>query len=244
MPIHDWTRVEAGTFHDFHHCWITEIRRALNRGLLPPNYYAQAEQIAGGLGPDGLTLERPETDQPLTEGTTAIALAEVKPSVEFHLCTEGDRYAAKAKSVTIRHKTGHEVIAVIEIVSPGNKSSRQGMRNFLRKTSELLQAGVHLLVIDLFPPGPRDPQGIHAEIWEAFSNQEFRLPDERRLTLAGYRGAPEPEAYVQPTAVGMSLHTMPLFLEREKYILVPLEPTYQSTWEDVPAVWKEVLTGD
>ncbi len=27
MPVHDWTRVEAGIFHDFHHAWIEEIKR-------------------------------------------------------------------------------------------------------------------------------------------------------------------------------------------------------------------------
>ncbi len=42
MPIHDWTRVEAGIFHHFHHGWIEEIARALNRGLLPADYYAMA----------------------------------------------------------------------------------------------------------------------------------------------------------------------------------------------------------
>ena len=30
MPIHDWTRVPAGIFHDFHHGWIEEAKRALN----------------------------------------------------------------------------------------------------------------------------------------------------------------------------------------------------------------------
>lgn len=54
MPIHDWTRVDAGIFHHFHHGWITEIARALNRGLLPPEYYALAEQRAAGFGPDVL----------------------------------------------------------------------------------------------------------------------------------------------------------------------------------------------
>ena len=49
MPVHDWTRVEAGTFHDFHHSWIEELKRALNAGLLPLAYYAQAEQRAGWL---------------------------------------------------------------------------------------------------------------------------------------------------------------------------------------------------
>jgi hypothetical protein len=27
MPMHDWTRVEAGIFHAFHHSWIDEIAR-------------------------------------------------------------------------------------------------------------------------------------------------------------------------------------------------------------------------
>lgn len=59
MPIHGWTRVDGGIFHAFQHDWITEISRALDRGLLPADYYALPEQIAGGLGPDVLTLRRP-----------------------------------------------------------------------------------------------------------------------------------------------------------------------------------------
>ena len=57
MPIHDWTRVEAGIFHDFHHGWIEEIKRALNAGLLPDDYYALAEQHASRFEPDVLTLQ-------------------------------------------------------------------------------------------------------------------------------------------------------------------------------------------
>lgn len=52
MPVHDWTRVDAGIFHAFHHSWIEEISRALNRGILPKGYHALPEQIAGGLGPE------------------------------------------------------------------------------------------------------------------------------------------------------------------------------------------------
>ena len=63
MPIHDWTRVEAGIFHHFHHRWITAISDTLNSGVLPPQYYALAEQEAAGFGPDVLTLQesRPTT---------------------------------------------------------------------------------------------------------------------------------------------------------------------------------------
>src|SRR5262249_55493798 len=59
MPIHDWTRVEAGIFHDFHHGWIDQVKHVLNSGVLPRDYYAMAEPFAGGFGPDVLTLNAP-----------------------------------------------------------------------------------------------------------------------------------------------------------------------------------------
>jgi hypothetical protein len=40
MPVHDWSRVSAGVFHDFHNTWIVELKNALNGGVLPCGYYA------------------------------------------------------------------------------------------------------------------------------------------------------------------------------------------------------------
>ncbi len=85
MPVHDWTRVSAGTFHDFHTSWIAELKKALNGGLLPRDYYAQAEQIAGDVIRDVLTLKTgrpastPESTQP--PGTTAVAEAPPRVSI-------------------------------------------------------------------------------------------------------------------------------------------------------------------
>src|SRR5215475_14117795 len=63
MPVHDWTRVSDGTFHDFHYSWVLEIKRALKRGLLPPGYYVMAEQLGGDIGaPDVLTLQAAGTE--------------------------------------------------------------------------------------------------------------------------------------------------------------------------------------
>ena len=47
MPIHDWTRVDAGLFHAFHQRWISALSDALNTGVLPRDYYALAEQSVG-----------------------------------------------------------------------------------------------------------------------------------------------------------------------------------------------------
>lgn len=44
MPIHDWTRVRANRFHDFHQRWTVTICNSLNDGRLPPGYFAMVEQ--------------------------------------------------------------------------------------------------------------------------------------------------------------------------------------------------------
>jgi hypothetical protein len=242
MPIHDWTRVDAGIFHDFHATWIPEIKRTLNAGLLPDGYYALAEQAAGGIIPDVLTLHRPEDEaSPSPTSGGAIALATLPPRVQFHLQADPENYAARATAVVIRHKSHHQVIALVEVVSPGNKGSKHALRAFVEKADAALRAGIHLLIIDLFPPGPRDPQGIHKAIWDQVCTSEFAIPADRPLTLAAYIGGPAPEAFLEPTAVGTPLADMPVFLTPEEYVPLPLEATYQKAWEAVPAFWREVL---
>jgi len=80
MPIHDWTRVKAGIFHDFRHSWIEQIKRALNSGILPPEYYALAEQQTARIESDVLALRdlsgrrepwKPAPNGPSTRVSTA-----------------------------------------------------------------------------------------------------------------------------------------------------------------------------
>src|SRR5439155_27295236 len=99
MPVHDWTRVDAGIFHAFHHDWITELSRALNRGILQSAYYALPEQIAGGLGPDVLTFRRPGTNGtpvavPAPAGGVELAVAPAND--RFRLRSDASQYSAKA----------------------------------------------------------------------------------------------------------------------------------------------------
>lgn len=68
------------------------------------------------------------------------------------------------------------MVAVIEIVSPGNKSSRHALEAFVTKIADFLTQGVHVLVIDLLPPTRRDPQGIHGAIWDGLGEEPFELP--------------------------------------------------------------------
>ena len=150
-------------------------------------------------------------------------------------------YVRKADRIAVRHRHG-QVVAVIEIVSPGNKASRNELRTFVEKSSNLIAQGVHLLVIDLFPPSKRDPQGIHKAIWDQFVEEDFELPADQRLTLAAYDAGPPPAAYVEFVAVGEALPDMPIFLKPEFYVPAPLEETYRTTWEDFfPTPMKRLL---
>ena len=249
MPVHDWRRVKAGIFHHFHHGWIEELQRSLNGGLLPPEYYALAEQFAGGFGPDVLTLQfgrgdedSATSDDDSSHGTNgAVAVAVAPPNVRFTATTEMEYYVSKQNSVVIRHSSNDRVVALVEVVSPGNKASRHALRSFVEKAADVLAHGCHLLVLDLHPPGPRDPNGIHGAIWEEIGDSSYHQPPDKPLTLAAYSAGLVKTAYIEPIALGDALPDMPLFLEPDAYISVPLEATCQSAWRGVPQRWRHVL---
>ncbi len=243
MPIHDWTLVHAGIFHAFHLSWIAQLQGCLNRGLLPSSYYALAEQVVAGTGPDVLTLQLQDDALGSDGGSGAIALATSKPKARVYLQSDVDVYARRARHIAIRHVSDHHVVAMIEIVSPGNKSSQHAIRRFANKAVDVVQSGVHLLVIDLFPPSIRDPDGLHGLIWAELSAIEYHAPSEENLTLASYAAGTPIGAFVEPTIVGKQLIEMPLFLEPEYYVNVPLEETYENAFLDVPRHYRDLLNG-
>jgi Protein of unknown function (DUF4058) len=241
MPIHDWTRVDAGLFHAFHQDWIGVLARALNSGVLPPGYFALREQSIRGPVPDVLTLELPTGRDEPDETGSGLAVAVAPPRTRVVRHAEDTIYVQKADRIAIRHRRGR-VVAMVEIVSPGNKASKNELRAFVEKTSKLIAHGVHLMVIDLFPPGKRDPHGIHKAIWDEFVEEDFELPADQPLILAAYDAGPPPVAYVELVAVGDALPDMPIFLKPDFYVPAPLEETYRTTWDDFfPAPMKTLL---
>lgn len=252
MPVHDWTLVDAGVFHDFHQSWIISLRNSLNSGLLPNDFYAMAEQVAEGPIPDVVTLERVSQDGDATRAgfpntpisaDVGIAVLDAPPKTRFNHDADASLYAARSAHVVVRHVSGDRIVAFIEIVSPGNKHSAVALRIFVEKLGAAIQSGCHLLVIDPHPPTPRDPRGLHAKFWE----DSFGVPTapgvepENPLGMAAYVSAMRPVAYFEPFAVGSTLIDMPIFLTEDRYINVPLERTYMEAWQGVPRRWREVI---
>jgi hypothetical protein len=242
MPIHDWTRVGTYVYHDFHGDWIYAIRRVLNNGVLPPGYYALADQVTRTIGPDVLTLQAampsntPSSDQSsIREGQ--LAVRDTPPRVRMVGAAPARPPQFRQRRVTIRHSSSDRLIAIIELVSPGNKSSSYALQKFVSKIVRALDAGIHALVIDPFPPGKRDSNGIHGVIWPELGGDPYTHPADAPLTQVSYEspdaGGGEPHCYIEPLAVGGRLADMPLFLEPGYYVNIPLEQSYLDAFVDV-----------
>ncbi|MFO0798205.1 MAG: DUF4058 domain-containing protein [Gemmataceae bacterium] len=240
--MHDWTRVTPNEYHTFHGRWTYALCDALNAGLLPAGFYAMADFSLRTVIPDVLTLQRPGDAPAIPAG-----VATAPPRTRF-VAAENLKSRLRTRRVSVCTPTPrrHTVIAIVEIVSPGKKARRSELRDFVGKVTGALDAGVHVLVVDPFPPGPFDPEGIHGAIWKAATGRPFELPDDKPLTLAAYeaRTGAKVSAFVEPVAVGDALRDMPLFLGPDVYVNAPLEATYQTAWAAFPAELRAVVAPD
>jgi hypothetical protein len=159
------------------------------------------------------------------------------------LTAEAERgfYRRKQSTIAVRHISGDRIVAMVEVVSPGNKAAHNPLRAFFQKAADLLEKRVHLLILDLQPRTPRAPQGIHGLIWEEFAGEDYTAAADKPLTLAAYETGNAVRAFVQAVAVGDPLTDMPLFLEPGAHVPVPLEATYQRAFAAVPRRWQRVL---
>lgn len=251
MPIHDWTKVVAGNFHDFHQRWAIAISELLNEGVLPAPYYALAEQRAKGPEPDVLALEMtasPDPHSTLIAGTVnegGVAIAEHPPQVRFEeQMDEAAYYASIADHVAIFHANGDQVVAYLEIISPGNKQSSSALRDFRQKFEQALRRGCHFLMIDILPPGRHDPQGMHRECWDYNDQSLCVVTSDEPFGFSSYVAADIPHAYFDRAGLRQPVPKMPLFLTKHRYVDVPLEEAYQKAWRGVPDRWKKVLEAE
>ena len=244
MPVHDWTRVSAGTFHHFHNGWIIHLSESLNSGLLPEGYYAMSEQHAGQIIPDVLTLQREEWEPDARPHSGALAVVEAPPGTKITQSLENEAsYSLRQKTLAIRETGSDRLVAIIEIVSPSNKDRSQSVDDLTAKLHSALKARVHVLLLDLIPPGPHDPHGIHGALCEAYG-LEYEQPVDEPLTMSAYVADRRPTAYVEPVAVKQSLIDMPLFVDVDWYVPAPLESTYMQAYRGMPRVWKDILDAD
>src|SRR5438067_11666193 len=99
MPVHDWTRVPADLFHDFHQSWSIRIKDALNAGRLPKGLSALVEQRSGPREVDLLTVERKTKPQRSGTGESRGSLTLDRPVTKIMRRTTKAIYAARANRI-------------------------------------------------------------------------------------------------------------------------------------------------
>lgn len=236
MPMHDWTRVDPGMYHDFHGLWLMAIRRQLNHGLLPEGYFAVNEQVLHPVLPDVVTLHADSAPHPGN-----IPLATLHPPKAQITANERKRIKVPSRRIAVRHVSGNRVVAVIELMSPGNKSGRRDFDRFVSKAVAVIDRGINLLIIDPFPSTRRDPNGIHGALWKELVGKPFQQPDLRPLTVASYVAGETIRCFVEPFAVNEMVPSIPLFLDPDAYITIPLDESYRAAMAEYPPTWRILL---
>ncbi|MBL8799648.1 MAG: hypothetical protein JNM56_37545 [Planctomycetia bacterium] len=240
MPIHDWSKVERAFFHDFNLSWAVSLSQSLNAGLLPRGYFALCETAENHPMARFVDLgvpARQSNDQ--KRPGRGRSRQEVPPSVWAHRACEQVEYAEKV--ITIRRSEDYHVVAAVRVVTADNKRGPQRLASFVKWAFEVVYSGKSLLLVDPFPAAAHDPRSVFQAIWGEFPECDFDLPDNKPYTMASFIGTPFPEVFVEPLAAGESLPDMPLFLDAEDYVNVPLEATYRATWEASPKIMQQAV---
>ena len=235
MPMHDWTRVTPNDYHSFHVTWIGAILGQLNGGLLPPEYFALAEHSTPPYVPDVVTVEWPDSSERPATATATLPVARVRQVA----ARPGERQ--NPRRISIQQMPTRRMVAIVEIVSPSNKAKRRDFDEFVVKNATLLQNGVHVVVLDPFPPTACDPHGVHAAIWEHLTGEPVPAPD-RPSTMVSYCSGAEWRAFVEPAAVGDTLPNLPLFLQESLWVTLDLEASYRAAWAAFPLPLRNILT--
>lgn len=150
-------------------------------------------------------------------------------------------YVRKKSQVVIKHELGH-VISVIELVSPGNKHSQLEIERLTKKSASMIHDEINLMVIDPFPPTPRDPDGIANLIWrEIDATRQLEFSAARPLVTTSFQANPAPIAHFNCFSVGALIPPMPIFLIEDRYVMLPLEETYQKVWSALPVPIRRIF---
>jgi hypothetical protein len=155
---------DSGVFPGCHNALAAEINRYLNIAL-PRPYYASLEsrqELAIGTEDNEFETRKPDVSvmaDPWTMSgrgpTTTAAIeyrTEVSPSfdLDFHI-DPLDVYFIEIRDA----HSGHELVTLIELLSPSNKPGGSDRQSYLEKRNKILHSKASLIEIDLLRRGGR-----------------------------------------------------------------------------------------
>lgn len=238
-------------WQSFHARWSISIADDLNRRL-PRQFVADAPmRLGSAVEADVVEYEQREDLAP-TNGTPGIGLAgtggvavatepQTQAAIETVLYTPPvtdlsmpadfpPEVFVEIKDVTQQYR----VVAVVELVSPGNKKERSEREQFAAKCLSFLGEGIGLVVIDIVT---ERHWNLHNELIRITERDaRFEMAGDPWLYAAAYRPVHrKKENFIDlwhwPLAVGAALPTVPLALKGFGCVALNLEATYTEACE-------------
>lgn len=206
---------------DVHQRLITYIADTLQPAVRPRYHARIGERLYvvetyHSLYPDVVLVGRPVRDQPAVEVADPVTVSSVvEIDTPVRVAIPPTEY--REPFVEIVHTAGGEVVTVIEVLSPTNKSSGEGHHLYRRKQREVLDSAAHLIEIDLLSEGLPTvaiPEKVRAALEphrylvcvnrkpERYQFELYPVPLQRRLPCIGVPlREPDPDVALDLQAV-------------------------------------------
>lgn len=237
MPLRDHFRSPVNdkhTWDSLHSMWPAMIVRQLY-DVLPAGYVsAPSVHYSKDFEIDVSAFEVDEPTQPgPVTGTGGGGVATVAPP-EPTLTLEADLSEQDEFEVRVYDpERGRQLVAAIEIVSPSNKDRPENRRAFVAKVAALLQKDVCVSVVDLVTIRQFN---LYADLLELIGRTDPQLgatPPHLYSVTIRTRKRPERRSLLDlwyyPMTLGQPLPTLPIWLNTDLRVLLPLEPGYEET---------------
>jgi hypothetical protein len=239
MPLRDHFHAplaDRNKWQGFHGQWPAMIVIDLSRKL-PAGYAAEpGVQQGSSIEVDVAAYEEDVSLLPSSafagNGGTAVATAVwAPPQPTLSFATDWpaqDEYEVRVYDT----RSGHRLVAAIEIVSPRNRDRPDSCRAFVAKCAALLENRVCVAIVD---PVTNRTANLYRELLEFIGGADPSSTDEACPVYAATCRSTRKEAnwlvetWMWPLAVGQPLPTLPLWLADDLAVAVDLESSYEET---------------
>lgn len=235
MPLRDHFRSPVEDTHawnELHAMWPAMVVRHLY-DILPDGFAAAPEvHLSAEYEIDiGVLEERQNRTAIVAAGRVAAALDSPAPTLTIETdLADQDEFEVRVYDI----RGGRRLVAAIELVSPRNKDRPESRHAIVGKVAALLQDDICVTIVDVVMTRQFS---LYADLLSFIGKSDVEaenLPAHTySVTLRARARLPEAKAVLDlwhyPMRVGEPLPTLPIWLEPELRIMLPLETSYEET---------------